>query len=406
MLLSKTTGSPEHSSFPQHEIAGIFSEYWSSFCEENSVPPQVKKVVNALMCCRTSKLGYHKTECDNPDCDYHEISYNSCRDRHCPKCQGSKQIEWVNARLHELLSVPYYHSVFTMPHSLNNLALFNEKLIYDLLFKSSSYTLNEFAKDPKYLGGKLGFTGILHTWGQKLDYHVHIHYIVSGCGLQSDGQTVKRLPYREKFLFPVDAMSMTMRSKFVSLLKEAYYNGELNLPGALNCYSDIDTFESLCQKIGNEAWVCYVKPPFSGPEQVLEYIGRYSHRVAISNRRIQSIDNNEITFSYRDYKDDDKIKQMKLSAFTFIQRFLYHILPFGFKKIRHFGYLSGRNRKKNLETLRDYFSRLEENTLELSDGIQSWLDRFSSFLAQLCPKCNQGHLYFDFEFNLNYYNSS
>lgn len=403
-MLSKIRKQPEYSSSPRHEIAEIFSEHWPSFREQNSVSSLSNKIITSIINCRTSKLGYHKIDCDNPDCDFDDISHNSCRDRHCSKCQSSKQIKWVNARLQELLPVPYYHSVFTMPHSLNNLSLFNQSLIYDIFFRSSSYTLNEFSKDLTYLGGTLGFTGILHTWGQKLPYHVHIHYIVYGCGLQNDGQTVKRLPYREKFLFPVEAMSLTMRSKFVTLLKAAYYNGELNLPGALNRYSDIDTFESFCHEIGNEAWVCYVKPPFSGPEQVLEYIGRYSHRVAISNSRIQSIDNNEVTFSYRDYKDDGKIKSLTLPVFTFIQRFLYHILPFGFKKIRHFGYLSGCDRHKNLETLRKYFSRLEEKAIKVSDGIQLWLDRFSSVLEHLCPKCNQGHL--QFEFDLNYYNSS
>jgi len=395
---------PESSSSSAYEVADIFSKYWPSFRQKHSVNSRLNKIVNSLIQCRTSQLGYHKTECDNPDCDYLEISHNSCRDRHCPKCQGSKQIKWVNARLQELLPVPYYHTVFTMPHSLNNLSLFNQSLIYDIFFRSSSSTLNEFSQDIKYLGGALGFTGLLHTWGQRLPYHVHIHYIVSGCGLQNDGHSVKRLPYQEKFLFPVEAMSMTMRSKFVKLLKAAYYNGELNLPGDLSRYSDTATFESFCREIGNEAWVCYVKPPFSGAEQVLEYIGRYSHRVAICNSRIQSIDNNEVTFSYRDYKDDYKIKSLTLPAFTFIQRFLYHILPYGFKKIRHFGYLSGCNRNKHLKTLRDYFLRLEEKAIEVSEGIQSWLDRFSSVLQHLCPKCKQGHL--QFEFDLNYYNSS
>ena len=403
MLSTKIKNQPEYTSTPAHELADIFSEHWLAFRKTHTVNSRVNKIVNSIINCRTAQLGYHKTDCDNPDCDYLEISHNSCRDRHCPKCQGSKQIEWVHARLQEVLPVPYYHSVFTMPHSLNNLALFNEKLIYDLLFKSSSYTLNEFAKDPKYLGGKLGFIGLLHTWGQKQDYHVHIHYIVFGCGLK-DGQTVKRLPYREKFLFPVEAMSMTMRSRFVTLLKAAYYTGELNLPGDLNCYSDPGTFESFCKKIGNEAWVCYSKPPFSGPEKVVEYIGRYSHRVAISNSRIQSTDNDEVTFSYRDYKDDGKIKLLALPVFIFIQRFLYHILPYGFKKIRHFGYLAGSDRNKNLKRIEYYFSTLNEKVFKSSEGLQAWLDRFSPFLERLCPKCNHGHL--QFEFDLNFYNSS
>ncbi|MFQ5771655.1 MAG: IS91 family transposase [bacterium] len=395
---------PESSSSAAYEVADIFRKYWSYYCERHSVSRHVEKVAHSIMNCRTSKLGYHKIECDNSDCDYVEISHNSCRDRHCPKCQGSKQLEWVNARLEELLPVPYYHSVFTMPHSLNNLALFNEKLIYDIFFKATSYTLNMFAKDPTYLGGKLGFTGILHTWGQKQDYHVHIHYIVGGCGIMSDGRTVKRLPYREKFLFPAEAMSKMVRCQFVKLLKAAYYNGELNLPGELNRYRAIEEFESFCRTIGNEAWYCYCKPPFSRAEKVVEYLSRYSNRVAISNRRIQSLDNNEVKFSYRDYKDDGKIKSLTLPVFTFLQRFLYHILTFGFTKIRYYGYLSGCDRDKNLAFLRNYFSRLEQKAQELSAEVKCWQDRFSSFFERLCPRCRHGHL--QFELVCQYNNSS
>ena len=296
---------------PKYEVADILDIYWGKYIKAKPVPPHIANIVSHIRNCRTAEMGYHKISCTNKDCDHVEISHNSCRNRHCPKCQGSKQIEWVHNRLKELLPVPYFHTIFTLPHTLNYLALFNQEVVYDLFFKATSFALNQFALDHKYLGGQTGFFGILHTWGQNLSYHVHIHYIVAGCGLLKD-KTVKRLPYQEKFLFPVKAMSKTVRSHFIKGLKKAYYNLELYLPGQLQFYSDIDEFEKFCNDLGKEAWVCYSKPPFSGPDKVVQYISRYTHRVAIANSRIQSIDNGKIRFSYKDYKDDYKIKEMEL----------------------------------------------------------------------------------------------
>lgn len=388
---------PEKINHPQYELADIFNLYWDQFLKNHKVSSHVCKIVNAIRNCRTARLGYHKIKCSNPGCDHEEISYNSCRDRHCPKCQGSKQIEWVYKRLKELLPVPYFHGIFTMPHSLNNLALFNQRFIYDLFFDSTAYALNRFARDEKFLGGQLGFFGILHTWGQNLGYHVHIHYIIAGCGLMKLHDKVKRLPYQEKFLFPVKAMSKTIRDYFIKRLKEAYYNGKLNLAGELGVLCEIDQFELFCDALGREAWYCYTKPPFAGPDKVVEYIGRYTHRVALSNNRIKNIhNNNRIDFSYKDYKDECKIKEMHLQPDMFIQRMLYHFLPYGFRKIRHYGFLSGSNHNRNFEILKSFFEDITD--VELIQSIKNWFERFRGCLERTCTVCKSGTLIFEYSY--------
>jgi hypothetical protein len=381
---------------PQHELADVFNKYWDRYLKNHKASSRIYKIVNAIRNCRTAELGYHKIKCSNLSCDHEEISYNSCRDRHCPKCQGSKQIEWVNKRLKELLPVPYFHGIFTIPHLLNKLMLFNQRLIYDLFFESTSYALNRFARDEKYLGGQLGFFGILHTWGQNLGYHVHIHYIIAGCGLLKVHERVKRLPYQEKFLFPVKAMSKTIREYFIKRLKEAYYNGKLYLVGELGVLAEIDQFEHFCNVLGSQAWYCYAKPPFAGPDKVVEYIGRYTHRVALSNNRIKNIDDNGIDFSYKDYKDESKIKEMHLKTDTFIQRMLYHFLPYGFRKIRHFGFLSGSNHNRNFEMLKSFFEDAVD--AELCQSIKNWFERFRGCLERTCTVCKTGTLIFEYSY--------
>jgi len=214
---------------PLYELSDIFRLYWRKFREKFNCSLHQSKVINALKNCRTSVLDYHIETCTNPEYNHTFIAFNSCRNSHCPKCMGSKRLKWVYNRLKDLIQVPYYHVVFTMPHILNNLALFNREVIYDLFFKAASYTIKEFSKDIKYLGARPGFFGILHTWGQMLSYHVHLHFIVAGCGLSYDGSKFKRLPYQNKFLFPLRAMSMTMRKRFLELLQKAYDGGRLTL---------------------------------------------------------------------------------------------------------------------------------------------------------------------------------
>ena len=382
---------------PRYDVADIFNRYWLQYTLYHKVHTFQQKVISAIQNCRTAILVGHIEFCSNNDCDYESNAYNSCRNRHCSKCQYSKQIEWVHNRLKELLPIPYFHQVFTLPHILNPLCLYNKEIIYDLFFKSCSYTLNAFAKDPKFLGAKIGFIGILHTWGQKLEYHIHIHFIVSGGGLLFDKSRFIRLPYQNKFLFPSNAMSCTLRGKFVNLLKKAYQEGKLIFPDELACLKNPDDFQRFCNEVGRQAWYNYTKKPFSGPDKVVQYISRYTHRVAITNHRLLDIDNDTVTFSYQDYKDRDKndipkTKEMTLTSDHFIQRFLWHVLPSGFKKIRYFGFLSSGLRKESLELARSLLDYMNETSIQAMQGIKDWLDQFGDFIERKCPKCGIGTL--------------
>lgn len=373
----------------QLEMADILNTYWDDFVKAHKVSSHQHKVVGAIRNCRTSRLGSHIEKCSNTHCDYEVIAYNSCRDRHCPKCSTSKKLKWVSERIKELLPIPYFHATFTMPPLLHTLCLFNQKIIYDLFFKATSFGLNAFSKDPKFLGAQLGFVGILHTWGKSLWYHPHIHYIVTGGGLR--GEKWIQLPYQYKFLFPAKALSRTIRARFVKLLQKAYAEGKLIFPGALSKISGAVSFKKFCNKLGNQSWYCHVKKPFSGPEKVLEYMGRYTHRVAISNRRLISMNNDQVTFRVKDYKQKGKEKVVTLSFDTFIQRFLWHILPSGFRKIRHFGFLNTGFRSKKIRMIREYFKSLAQS---IEDYVEAWFFRMEVYLNHRCPKCHEGKLIF------------
>ena len=373
------------------EMSDILRRYWYRFSKTHKVNYNHFKIIQSIMDCRTKVLGGHIEKCSNTHCDYETNAYNSCRDRHCPKCSNSKKIKWVFDRINELLPIPYYHNTFTMPPILHRLCLFNQTVIYDLFFKATSYALNAFSKDPKFLGAQLGFVGILHTWGKSLAYHPHIHYIVTGGGLSWDGLEWVRLPYQYKFLFPVKAMSKTIRGRFVKLLDKAYSQGKLIFPGKLATISSSSAFNKFCRQVGNQAWYCHVKRPFSGPEKVLEYIGRYTHRVAISNRRLLGIRDNRVIFKVKHYKDNGRVKVTSLPVETFIRRFTWHILPDGFRKIRHFGFLNTGYREKKIQMIRELLSDIA-GTVE--DKIQDWFDRMEPYLNHLCPKCHTGRLIF------------
>ena len=279
-----------------------------------------------------------------------------------------------------------------MPHSLNNLVLCNKKILYEAFFAATSFALNKFSLDKKFLGAQTGFFGILHTWGQNLSYHVHIHYIVVAGGLDNDNQKVIRLPYQNKFIFPVKAMSKTVRGKFVQLLKTAFYKGQLVFPGKLAPLAAQDAFLRLCQKVGNESWVNFAKKPFAGPDQVLKYVGRYTHRVAIANYRIKDVHDSGVTFSYKDYRDQSRIKSMKLDPEHFIQRFLWHCLPKGFRKIRYYGFMGYAVRSKKIEQIRALLQELWDETVKANSAIQEWIDQYAGFLEKRCPKCKIGFL--------------
>jgi len=289
----------------------------------------------------------------------------------------------VKARLEDLLPVPYYHVVFTLPHKIFPLSLYNKEVIYELLFDCASETLLAFGEDPRWLGAEIGFYGILHSWGQTLWHHVHSHFIVPGGGLTKDGRWGKP-KYRGKFLFPVHALSEVFRGKFIEGLKKAYYNGELVVPDEVRYLAQAHDFEAWVDEVVSQDWVVYCKPPFGSPEEVVRYIGRYTHRVAISNHRLISIDNSEIRFKYKDYKDKKLIwKDMCLHANDFIQRFLWHVLPDGFHKIRHYGFLANGKCKAKVAQIRGLLRAKVTNTTE-----QSSKDK----IGVTCPVCKKGRL--------------
>lgn len=289
-------------------------------------------------------MGYHSDVCT--ECGSVDVSYNSCRNRHCPKCQHSVQQKWVDAQMAKLLPVGYFHIVFTIPQELNTLMFQNQKLLYSLLLQAAGHTLVELAKDPKFLGATTGVTSVLHTWGQNLSFHPHVHCIVPGGGLSADGLCFVRS--RKKFFIPVKVVSRKFRGKFLYLLRQAYDNNELAFFNDATSLAVKENFLALVNDLYSKEWVVFCKKPFKSPAHVVRYLGRYTHRVAISNSRIKSFDGNTVSFAWKDYKDSNKSKVMTLTASEFTRRFLLHVLPNGLVKIRHYGILSSRNIKSML----------------------------------------------------------
>ena len=347
------------------EVADIFRRYGNEYRQKHSTTPRQRKVMRDIKRCRTSALGFHADKCK--ECGEIDISYNSCRNRHCPKCQGTARRRWVRNRIEELLPVNYYHVVFTLPHRLFPVSLYNQALIYELLFKSASATLIEFGRDKRWLGGQVGFWGILHSWGQRLWQHIHAHFVIAGGALGEDGRWIEPR-YGGKFLFPVRALSKVFRGKFIEGIKKAYYEGKLTIPDQAGELNREEEFENWVNGLVSKDWVVYCKPPFGNAQEVVNYIGRYTHRVAISNRRILSIEGGEVRFSYKDYrKDRIAWREMTLKAEEFIRRFLWHILPEGFHKIRHYGFLANGRAKawqrKEMHLRNALFSRGKAGTI-------------------------------------------
>jgi hypothetical protein len=299
------------------------------------------KVLVAIGRCRTAALGGHVDQCSG--CGHRAISYNSCRNRHCPKCQSQARDRWLAARRSELLASPYAHLVFTLPHQLAPLALQNKEVIYGLLFRCSADTLIEMAADPQHLGAEVGFFSVLHTWNQKLQHHPHVHCVVAAGGLSRDHTHWVR-PQRDKFFLPVRVLSKLFRGKFVAALQQAHTAGQLQFHGLLRGLSQPRLFRKFIRQLFLLQWVVYCKPAFGGPEQVLRYLGAYTHRVAISNRRLVSFLGNKVTFRWRDSAHKNKLRLLTLPADEFLRRFLLHVLPRGFVRIRHFGFLASRHR--------------------------------------------------------------
>jgi hypothetical protein len=332
-------------------VADIIRQYGKDFIERNRsrLSWQQLKVLRAIEHCRTAVLGGHLDRCSR--CGHRAISYNSCRNRHCPKCLTNARDHWLAERQKELLNVGYFHVVFTLPHELSWLALQNKKVIYQLLFRASAETLLEIAADPKHLGAQIGFLSVLHTWGSNLLHHPHVHCVIPAGGLSLDGR--QWVHPRYAFLLPVKVLGRVFRGKFVAGLKSAFYNKELLLPGSLQALEGERVFAAFLRKLFRQDWVVYAKPPFGGPEHVLHYLARYTHRVAISNHRLLRLTDGQVTFRWKDYAHGNKNRTMTISADEFLRRFLLHVLPKGFVRIRFFGFMASRRRTALLPQCQD-----------------------------------------------------
>jgi hypothetical protein len=336
------------------EVADVFRTYEKEFFARwgHVLGADQRKAFAAIRDCRTAALGGHVEyveQCDT--CGHRTISYNSCRNRHCPKCQAMARAEWLAEREGELLPVPYFHVVFTLPQQIGGLALQNAREVYRILFRAASETLLSIAADPRRLGAEIGFLAVLHTWGQNLHLHPHLHCVVPGGGISPD--SVRWIGCKKQsFFLPVKVLSSRFRNLFLIYLRKAFRAGKLKFHGDMARLAQPAAFEVLCRQARRIEWVVFVKPPFGGPEQVLKYLARYTHRVAISNQRLLSMENGRVTFAYKDYADGNQSKVMTLRATEFIRRFLLHILPRGFVRIRQFGFLANRARGKKLALCR------------------------------------------------------
>jgi hypothetical protein len=372
------------------EVADIFRQHGPAYRESHRLSRNDWRVMHAIEACRTSVLGGHKDKCDN--CGHLEISYNSCRNRHCPKCQTLKKERWIEARGEDLLPIEYFHVVFTIPSELNHLVSMNRKVMYDLLFRSVSETLMELAHNPKHLGARIGAIGILHTWGQNLMDHPHIHCIVTGGGLSSNGD--RWVSCRKGFFIPVLVMSALFRGKFLGLLKKCFTSDDLVFPGSIGHLGRPGNFGPFMKQLYQKTWVVYCKPPFDGAKGVLNYLGRYTHRIAISNNRILTNKDGKISFLWRDYADDNRKKTMTLKADEFIRRFLLHVLPARYVRIRHFGLLANRNRDTAIAVCRKILGAGKPIAKKdrKQETWQEQLIRICGIDVNVCPVCQKGRM--------------
>jgi hypothetical protein len=368
------------------EVADVFRVHQDQFLQRwgHALSDQQRKVLHDIGLCRTAALGTHLERCDR--CSYETVAYDSCRNRHCPKCQSSARDRWLLKQAASLLPVPYVHAVFTVPEQLAPLALRNQRFFYSMLFRATSETLLAIAADPRYLGARIGILAVLHTWSQNLRHHPHLHCLIPAGGLDFDHS--RWVPTRRHgFFLPVRVLSRMFRGKLLAFLKQSYRRGELCFPGNLTSLSTPRAFYSLLRSLRRKEWVVYSKPPFAGPEHVLKYLARYTHRVAISNGRLLSLDNGQVHFRWRDSRHNNRSCTMRLDATEFMRRFLLHVLPAGFVKIRHFGLLANCNRRKALALSRLH---LRATAADLSSLLS---EQQNSALNRSCPRCRCGTLH-------------
>jgi len=365
---------------PPFEVADIIRQYGDSFIAKHRswLTWLHLHVLNAIEFCRTAKLGGHLDRCSR--CGHEAISYNSCRNRHCPKCQTNARDKWLAERSKELLPVRYVHVVFTLPHELSWLALQNKKVVYDLLFRTSAATLLEVAADPKHLGAEIGFLSVLHTWGQNLQHHPHIHCVIPSGGLSLDHQHWIRPCYA--FFLPVKVMSRVFRGQFVAGLKRAFRQGKLSFPGSLQPLGREKAFPAFLRPLFRQDWVVYAKRPFGGPQHVLHYLARYTHRVAISNHRLVSVADGKVIFRWKDYAHGGKQRKMTVTAEEFLRRFMLHVLPRRFVRIRFSGFLANRSRKQLLPLCQRLLAGSPQQRSEALGSSET-----KPAAAWLCPHC-------------------
>jgi Putative transposase/Transposase zinc-binding domain len=342
---------------PTLEVADVIRSHGADFLARHGtwLSTEQRRTLRDLAACRTAVLGGHVEQCR--DCGHQRIAYNSCRNRHCPKCQALSRAHWLDQEMKSLLPVPYYHVVFTLPREVAALALANPRVLYHALFQAPAATLRDVAANPRHLGASLGVLLVLHTWGQNLSHHPHVHGVVTGGGLSCDAQGIleaspRWLSCRPGFFLPVRILSRVYRGKYLELLHQAWVEKELVFPGPLAALQETNAWALWRQTLQTKAWVVYAKPPFGGPEQVLKYLARYTHRVAISNARLQKLEDGQVTFRYKDYADEHQSKTQTLTADEFLRRFVQHVLPRGFVKMRHYGLLANRRREERLTQCR------------------------------------------------------
>lgn len=379
---------------PRLEVADVFREYAAAYLDAfgEVATTEQRRVLRDLTRCRTAELGGHVEACDQ--CGHRRIAYNSCRNRHCPKCQATVRAAWLEREASYLLGTEYFHVVFTLPDAIGPIALQNPRVVYGILFRASAETLLQIAADPKHLGADLGFLSVLHTWGQNLHLHPHVHCVVPGGGISLDA--TRWVACRPGFFLPVRVLSRLYRGKFLALLRKAFERGRLGFHGQQQGLADPTMFRQWIDTLRQKKWVVYAKRPFgSGPEQVLKYLARYTHRVAISNQRLIALEEGKVSFQWKDYADGNQPKTMELEAVEFIRRFLLHVVPSGFVRIRHYGFLANRHREAKLERCRELLTVAQappgeaalagptEPEPEPTAATPEW---------QRCPSCGQGRM--------------
>jgi hypothetical protein len=377
---------------PKLEVADVFRRYGEDYRQQHGASMSVAqwRVMNAIEVCRTAALGGHLERCDQ--CGYERNAFNSCRDRHCPKCQCLARAQWIEERQSELLETGYFHVVFTVPEEIAAIAYQNKEVAYGILFQATAETLKAIAADPEHLGAEIGFFAVLHTWGQNLQFHPHLHCVVPGGGLSPDGQ--RWVSCRPNFFLPVRVLSCLFRRLFLESLQKAFDSGKLQFFKTLESLRERRAFVELLDRMKAREWVVYAKRPFAGPQQVLDYVGRYTHRVAISNNRLLDIENDQVRFRWKDYRDGGQLKTMTLSAGEFIRRFLLHVLPDGCQRIRYYGFLGNRYRKEKLDQCRRLLG-MPTPAAPTNPAERDYRDRYEELTGDSlhqCPQCKQGRM--------------